>query len=112
MVYINIIKLIKLIIFLKYNKNMYSNNDIILSKIFYKYKGLESPTAIILKNNIQNYNEHIYCCWFCRKSINIISVRYMHKSYIDHKELSILQNIYILNVNYIYLCWECARVSS
>ena len=78
-------------------------------KILYYYKGIQTPSGKIINDYIQNYNNRIYNCWYCNKSINFASLNYVDKSYISHQNLSFFQEEMLKKENKIMLCWNCAH---
>ena len=82
---------------------------ILKSKILYKYKGINTPTASIINEHIKNYNNDMFKCWYCKVSINNVSLRCVDKSYINHQNLTYFQEQMLENEKKIMLCWKCAH---
>jgi len=78
----------------------------LILKIFIEHKGIENPTALIIKNYINDYPKHQYSCWHCKN--NNCSLVQVPNEYITPHKLSEIEKVILTNSSKIYLCWDCA----
>tara|TARA_A100001015_G_scaffold310902_1_gene413111 strand:- start:5235 stop:5519 length:285 start_codon:yes stop_codon:yes gene_type:complete len=79
----------------------------LILKIFIEHKGIENPTALIMKDYINNYSKYQYKCWYCKKSDCALAK--VPTTYITHKYLLYIENEILSKSDGIYLCFDCAN---